>query len=128
MRLPSLQLRLNDICQLGGQAKAVEEWVCGGLGGENTHWSNESSYHCKEEGEDGHQHAGLAEPPEDSAEGRSFPAVLLQLIVPQLLQPANTVVTSGYETGPQSKSQRIKYQLRTIGCEFENGWWVNAEN
>lgn len=58
-------------------------------GWDDTHWPNESRHHCEEEGEDGHQHAGSAEPPEDSGQGGSFPAVLLQLIVPQLLQPGN---------------------------------------
>lgn len=88
MGLPSPQLRLDDVSQ---QGEGLE-----GTAGEDrghTHWSNESRHHGEEEGEDGHQHAGLAEPPEDSGQGRSFPAVLLQLIVPQLLQPGNTTLT-----------------------------------
>lgn len=79
-------------------------WIGGGMWG-GTHWSNESSHHCKKEGEDGHQHAGLAEPPEDSGEGGSFPAALLQLFVPQLLQPGNTMVTDCCQTGIHSKSK-----------------------
>lgn len=74
-------------------------WGTAGEDRGHTHWSNESRHHGEEEGEDGHQHAGLAEPPEDSGQGRSFPAVLLQLIVPQLLQPGNTTLTGYLGTG-----------------------------
>lgn len=115
----------------GGGATAVHERGAGGGGGD-THRSNKSSHHCEEEGEDGHQHAGLAEPPEDSGEGGSFPAALLQLVVPQLLQPGNTAVTDCCETGLHLKARnktditpaqwpsgRVS-TLRLRGCGFES--------
>lgn len=50
---------------------------------DGTHGPDEASHHCEEEGDDGHQHAGLAEPPEDSCQGCSLSPSTLQLVVPQ---------------------------------------------
>lgn len=54
---------------------------------DDTHRPNEACHHCEEEGEDGHQHAGLAEPPEDSSQGCPISAFSFQLIVPQRFEP-----------------------------------------
>ena len=52
-----------------------------------THGPNKACHHCDEEGEDGHQHAGLAEPPEDFWQGRALSPSSFQLIVPQRFKP-----------------------------------------
>lgn len=55
---------------------------------DSTHRPNEARHHCEEEGKDGHQHAGLAEPPEDSGQGGPLSPSTFQLIVPQSFEPA----------------------------------------
>lgn len=52
-----------------------------------TYGTNEACHHCEEEGKDGHQHARLAEPPEDSCQGCPLSPSSLQLIVPQSFKP-----------------------------------------
>lgn len=54
-----------------------------------THRSGKACCHADEESEDGHQHAGLAEPPEHPTQGGSVSSLCLQLLVPQGLQPGD---------------------------------------
>ncbi len=51
-----------------------------------THRSNKSSHHGDEQGEDGHQHPGLTEPPEHPGQRRPVRPSPLELLVPQPLQ------------------------------------------
>lgn len=54
---------------------------------DDTHRPDESCHHSEEQSKDGHQHAGLAKPPEDSSQGCPFSALSFQLIVPQRFKP-----------------------------------------
>lgn len=54
---------------------------------DGTHGPDEARHHCEEEGEDGHQHASLAEPPEDSCQRCPLSSSSLQLVVPQKFEP-----------------------------------------
>lgn len=78
-----------------------------------THRPNKGPHHREEEGEDGHQHAGLAEPPEDPRQGGPLPPSSLQLIAPQSLEPAT-------RNQRHKKNLNLQLDLHLVNNEYRH--------
>lgn len=76
---------------------------------DDTHRSKKACHHCYKEGKDGHQHSGLAEPPEDAGQGRSLPPAAFELAVPQR-----------FKSGSKTHKKRSKSSFCALMHDFSD--------